>query len=244
MDSYATRAMWCWLLILIGLVVSPINVKAATIDLSNGGTAADPNNPGTIPMGANPYVLANNGQTTIGIYVQGGEMVNGMNLNIQVADGGADTGGTINGPKIVAVNYMAAGAVFSDATKFTASFNGAVSAANPSATSSQFWSANITATSNSVNDMVPLNSNGGKVLLATVTFDTTGLAGGGTYALILDSSLQGTSFTDHSMMGGFAPTIVDGFIQIAQTVPEPGSLTLLGVVGCGFLLRRRRFVLV
>src|SRR3989304_2976478 len=45
-------------------------------------------------------LLPDQADQAIDIYVSGGDLVQGVNLNIQVADGGPEAGGSINGPVI------------------------------------------------------------------------------------------------------------------------------------------------
>jgi len=153
------------------------------------------------------------GQTIqIMVSTDAGDRAGGCNLNAEIAGGGPAYGGEF-GPAITAVN-METGTVFA----------GQAEDANDIGSLAQMATYSIVTTSGTV------LADG---LLATLTIDTTGFTTpGSTWTLELGQTLNGP--TD------FAPTpviITEGTIEI---IPEPTTLSLLGLIGLPLLRRQRR----
>lgn len=164
---------------------------------------------GQIVIDVGDYTLLPNtpGQT-ISIRVSGGAAVQGLNFNVQVADG-YPTGGSIDGPNITGLDLLGTA---SNPTIFFANNSGA---RTPVRSDPQVWSESLTTGSGTV------NASG---LLAVVTVDTSGWFGG-SWSFALGNTQEGA--TDFA---GLPATITDGTITV---VPEPASAT---VVGVGLLL--------
>ena len=73
---------------------------------------------GTAVISVGDYVLqANQAAQPVQIFVSGGEQVQGLNLYVQVADGGAFAGGTATGPTISSVDILT-GTIFATSNPF------------------------------------------------------------------------------------------------------------------------------
>lgn len=139
---------------------------------------------------------------TLEIYVSGGDAVSGVNFNIQVADGGPETGGSIDGPVITGLDILTG-------TIFAASNSGSV---NPEALAGldyPQWESRTTLTA------------GGTVaasgLLATVTLDTTGFSAGQSFDLIMGGPTALNGPTDFA---GLTAVITNGLINlVAAGIP-------------------------
>ncbi|NJL30124.1 MAG: hypothetical protein HC898_00015 [Phycisphaerales bacterium] len=152
---------------------------------------------------------------TISILVKGGQAVQGLNFNIQIADGGPAAGGSILGPSITAVDILT-GTIFAANNTGNPQGNGIL------VPQVAFYS--TTTASGSV---------AAQGLLASVTLDTTGFFAG-TFDLILSNTINSsTNFA--SMNPALSPTIIDGSITL---VPEPMSLMI--VIGAGLMMQGRR----
>jgi hypothetical protein len=174
-------------------------------------------------IGAQPTILVGDhslqpeqaGQTII-LNVSGGDFVAGLNFNAQVADGGSEAGGTINGPKITGVDLLTG-------TPFAGNNTGQTEGGGVP----QVAIYTVTTQNGTV-------SADGK--LATLTLDTTGIAPG-VYSLSLFETLNGPT----SFLSGTGDTIdaaiTDGSITI---VPEPTIMALGGTMAICLLNRRRR----
>ncbi len=160
-------------------------------------------------------LLADTANQLIEIMVSGGDSVQGLNLRLQVADGGThpDAGGSIDGPKISNVDLVT-GTIF----------DGNNTGQNDLLSLPQVSVQSIT----TANGMVAADG-----LLATVLIDTTGFTEG-EFDLWAGDTLDGP--TDFA---GIPASITDGSIRI---VPEPASfvglLTGLGAI-CAALRRVR-----
>lgn len=149
---------------------------------------------------------------TVQIFVSGGDAVQGLNFNAQVADGGpGDAGGVIDGPNLTHADIITG-------TIFATNNSGEV---NPG---SLPQIAIRTTTTNS-------GTVAAEGLLATLTVDTTGFLVG-TWDLKLAGTLNGN--TDFA---GVPAAIVNGTITI---VPEPHALGLAGLATLGLMRRRSR----
>jgi hypothetical protein len=138
---------------------------------------------------------------TIPIYVSGGLPVQGLNFNIQVADGGPEVpGGSTDGPAIQHVDILT-GTIFGDNNTGSADADGAHADAFPQVE----WRSTTTRSGT-----VPAEG-----LLAVVTIDTTGFDRGSWVLRISGTANGDTDFA------GLAATLVDGSITIAHSWRNP-----------------------
>jgi hypothetical protein len=156
-------------------------------------------------------VLApNTANQKVQLFVVGGDAVQAVDCNVQIADGGLALGGVIDGPKLSDLDILT-GTIFSGNN---------TGAQNPGS----FPQLAIRNTTTSGGNALASG------LLATVTIDTTGFFSG-TYALNLKNTLNGP--TDFATV---PVTITDGFI----VVPEPALSYLGWVGLLTLRRRRRR----
>lgn len=165
-------------------------------------------------------LIENKPNQTIALTVSGGDVVQGLNFNLQVADGGPDEGGSIAGPAITAVDIIGAGTIFADNN---------TGQNDDSLNSPQLF---VTSTTTSMGTVAADGT------LAFVTFDTTGFFAGSTFTLLLKDTLNGA--TDFA---GIPATITNGTLAITA-IPEPSAMLYVGMiaamVGAGVRLTRRR----
>lgn len=155
---------------------------------------------------------ANQAGQIIEIHVTGNIPVSGVNLNIQIDEGGsAMPGQSDRGPRIEEV----------DVTNDTIFDGNHADEFNPG--SFPQLAIRILTTQNG-----SVNAQG---LLGKLTLDTTGVSPG-TYALRLGDTLNGPRD-----FAGLGVDIVDGWVTV---VPEPASLVLLGLLGCTMIRTRQR----
>lgn len=126
------------------------------------------------------------------VYVRGGSPVQGLNLNAQVADGGAAAGGQVAGPSITAVD-LTTGTIFA---------GNAVGPDDPGSLPQLAMRTITTASGTVVADG----------LLATLTLDTTGFTNG-VYRLALGATANG--FTDFA---GLPASITDGWLVVGLRI--------------------------
>ena len=186
----------------IALSLSLAASAQATPIIIVGNHVLQPNTPGQI----------------IDINVSGGDAVQGLNFNAQVADGGPEVGGVIVGPSIKG-HILPFGAP-------ATTFNPLPTIFQPNNTGeqdvsgglSQFLGLITTTGSGSV------SANG---LLARLEVDTTGFFGG-TWDLLLSGTVNAD--TDFA---GIPIGIQNGTLHIQYTAPEPSSFVLatLGILG-------------
>ena len=153
---------------------------------------------------------------TIPVTVTGGEAVQGVVLNVQIADGYPDVSGSvINGPNITGIDLTGDGTVYGEAGH---------TGMNVIANSPQMWVVGTSTTTGTV----PASGT-----LALLTIDTTGFfAGSGPWSLMLEDTFNGdTNF--QTLTGQLVPEITNGRIFIEGSadpaVPEPASLILLSL---------------
>jgi hypothetical protein len=163
----------------------------------------------TILVGEHNLLPDTPGQT-IQIFVTGGNAVQGLNFNGQVADGGPEVGGSIDGPNITSADILT-GTIF-----------GSNNTGQQDPGSFPQLAIRTTSTSSGT-----VTADG---LLATLSIDTTGFLKG-SWPLKLGDTLNGP--TDFA---GIPITITDGSIA----VPEPAGAALLLIAGAGVTTRRRR----
>jgi hypothetical protein len=142
-------------------------------------------------------LLPNTPNQTIQLSVTGGDAVQALNFNAQVADGGPELGGVVNGPDITAANIVT-GTIFS----------GNNSGQQDPGSFPQLAIRTTTTSSGSI---------AASGVLATLTISTVGISSG-TFPLKLNDTLNGP--TDFATV---PVTITDGFI----VVPEPATLSIL-----------------
>jgi hypothetical protein len=167
-------------------------------------SAAPPTVAATIDAGT--HLLAPNtpGQQ-VPILVTGGEPISGIDLFVQIGDGGAVVGGDDTGPIITNLDLVT-GAIF--ATNNSGVFT------DPTPL---IWGATTTTTSGTV------SASG---VLATLTIDTTGILTG-QFDLILNPPSTGpTAFADSSV----ATMLVNGRLQIGTPPIAPGDYNHNGTV--------------
>lgn len=151
--------------------------------------------------------------------VPGEGNIDGLELNMQIGDGGAALGGTDIGPTFQGVD-MILGTIWS----------GPGGGANQDDPFDEPLARQSTVFSNSL-----FSADG---LVATVTFDTTGFSGG-TYDFRLSGvagSFDSIFFRGQDTVPTIAP---NGFLRISP-VPEPTSAILFAGLGGWVLIRRRK----
>jgi hypothetical protein len=141
---------------------------------------------------------------TIPIYVSGGWPVQGLNFNIQVADGGPSAGGMLSAPVITDVDILTA-------TIFAATNTGLRTDANYPGGADPVPQHEYRGTTTAAGTV------SAEGLLATVTIDTTGFERG-SWSLVMSNTVNGS--TDFA---GLASTIVDGVIILPRTWSNPDN---------------------
>lgn len=151
--------------------------------------------------------------------------IGGMDLAIQVGDGGPAGGGSVLGPILESVNLVV-GTIF-DGHDFGGQFGDAANVDQR-----QFWSV-VAPTAEVPGD--------GRSLLATVTFDTTGFGAGS-----WDVALSGLAFAESRLFDPFGEPLAVQFGNSALTiVPEvspgwmAGMLLVMAVGGTRFVARSK-----
>jgi hypothetical protein len=181
-------------------------------------------NIGNIPLQPNTA-----GQTfTLVVQNQGSAVqVGALNFNAQVADGGPEVGGTVDGPDITGVDIIT-GTVFDG-----------VSTQNDPGSTTQY--ANRTTTVPATPGSVTLGA-GSTTTFATITISTVGFSSPQSWSFNLDNTIAGFGSTKYSTaLGADIPiTITDGMISVV--VPEPSTYAMIFGVGCvGVAVFKRRF---
>jgi hypothetical protein len=141
---------------------------------------------------------------TIPIYVSGGWPVQGLNFNIQVADGGPSAGGVLSAPVITDVDILTA-------TIFAATNTGLRTDMDPPAGADPVPQHEYRGTTTAAGTV------SAEGLLATVTIDTTGFERG-SWSLVMSNTVNGS--TDFA---GLASTIVEGVIILPGTWSNPDN---------------------
>ena len=144
---------------------------------------------------------------TITLSATGGDAVQGMNLYIQVDDGGVPNGGAATMPKITAVDIIGSGTLF----------DGNNTGQTDVFASDLLWAASVTTDS----ETVPASGT-----LALVTIDTAGTAPGEVYSLLLKETAVGIFGAPgvDTDFAGLPASITNGSLTI---VPEPNTLSIL-----------------
>lgn len=161
---------------------------------------------------------ANTGNQARPFFVSGGDNVNGLELDLQIGDGGVFIGGTDTGPRMGTID-MITGTIFAGASP------------------TQQNVVNSPLAKQSTVDTTSLVTANG--LIAQVVFDTTGI-GPGLYAFRLSGvagQFNSTFFNSATPVTTIAP---NGFLRVTA-IPEPSSLlVVLGSTAVCLLRRRRR----
>jgi hypothetical protein len=157
----------------------------------------------------------------IPIMITGGDSVTDMIFRVQVADGGADVGGSIDGPEITGIHFN--GSIWGNAPGGFTNFSGG--------TAKQLLRHNVSV---GASDQDPSVQAAG--ILATVIINPFGFQIGQTFTLNVSGTFNGDTQLKNQEQD-VAVTFDNGTIEI---VPEPASLTVLGVAGLFLLMPRRR----
>ena len=157
-----------------------------------------------IDVGVVP-LLPNTPEQKVRIYVSDGIDVQGLNFNIQIADGGVAAGGSIVGPEIEDVDIL-----------FGTPFDGNNTGQNDSLSMRQIWVQTTTTASGTV------FANG---LLAILTINTAGFAGQ-VFDLKVGDTLNGD--TDFA---GLPIDVTNGYLAILATAAFAGDRNADGFVG-------------
>jgi hypothetical protein len=160
----------------------------------------------------------NRANQAIEFFVSGGDAVDGLELDLQIRDGGSTVGGVDTGPRFGTIDLIT-GTIFAGA--------------NPT---QQNVVQGLLAIQSTVDTTSTVLANG---RIATVNFDTTGF-GPGLYAFSMTVRPQGGGSFPTTFFNGVnvVPTTApDGFIRV---VPEPSSCLLIaGLAGLAGMRRRR-----
>jgi len=151
----------------------------------------------------------------------------GINLNLQIGDGGIEAGGTDAGPRIVDVDLFASGAVF--ATRNNGRGGGG-------AIVPQLFEVGTLIPAGTTLSLLP-----GEHLLASVTLDLGALEAGGTWQVFLDTLNGTTALLDPQ--GQSIPASLEGGTVSLVLVPESmwmASVIAVGLMGYGISTMRRR----
>ena len=152
------------------------------------------------------YLLANDSHK-IAIIVSGGEALKGVNLDVQIGDGGTLNGGTTTGPTITAVDITGAGTIF----------YGNNTTASTSSAGNLMWMAETTVSSGTVT---------GSGTLAYLTINTTGLTAGSTLYYV---KLANVAATYSGISGGLTTNLVNATGGTADTNLNTGVIKIVSV---------------
>jgi len=160
---------------------------------------------------------------TFSILVTGGGSVQGLDFYIQIGDGGTANNGSGTKPIITNVDIVGAGTVFNASN---------VGQTNALA-SGLLWAVSTTTDTNKSNY---LDASG---VIAYVTINTAGTAMGESYPLRLSGVATGALGNPgaDTAFASVPAAITNGRIDI---IPEPATLSMLGLSLMGIIARRRR----
>jgi len=152
---------------------------------------------------------------TVEFSVSGGDLFDGLELDLQVGDGGVDIGGALTGPTMTAIDLTT---------------NTIFSANGPN-------QANVVAfplaRQSTVDTATAVLANG---IIGRVTFDTTGI-GLGNFDLLLTGVAGAFDTTFFNGANALAATVPNGTIRV---VPEPSSMAIIIAASAGLVFRRYR----
>jgi hypothetical protein len=178
-----------------------------------------------------PALQADTPGQTVSIYVEnGGSSVQllGLDLNLQIADGGPAAGGTQAGPAISSVDLFSPGLLFS------------VNNNGPSGAGSivpQVYEIGTLASSGTT-----LTLPSGLSLLAQVSLDTTGFTDGGLHWDWTLATLNGSTQLIDAHAAPIPITLADGSLTLIPA-PEPVDCTTLAVTSMlGFALVQKKLL--
>ncbi|MGA2621198.1 MAG: right-handed parallel beta-helix repeat-containing protein [Thermoguttaceae bacterium] len=171
--------------------------------LTNAGTVT-----GGLTIEGGTHYFAPNTQNTIAVTASGGAAVEGMNLCVQVGDGGQANGGTNTQPTITALDITGKG------TLFSASNTGS----SPQQDGPLMWMASTTTDENAAATLPAAGD------VALVTIDTKGTAAGQSFPLRL-SDVAGSIFAGGigSDFAGITPSVQDGRLVVVDMAWRPGA---------------------
>ena len=207
-------------------------------------------------------LTANSTTNTVKIYIRDttADTFHGVAMYIQIGDGGNNINGTAqaqvpqDGPMISGVNLSPTGGYFAGATNKIASTSGSgvYDTSGSAGSESQVYIANGTL-SGAATDALPTapitGTPPGTSLLLTMVIDTqtgassySGISSFPIYVRALDSNGNQPAGNNSSFSGGTGSTIHWTDTGASLFLPEPTSLSLLGLVGIPALMSRRRRV--
>jgi hypothetical protein len=169
------------------------------------------------------YNLAKGGTVQVPVYVSGDEVLMGMEFDFQIADGLGEQ------PSIQSVDLLT-GTMWAGETTGALDIMGMYP---------QLAMISVTPTA----DHAAGNGTGGNKLLAVVTLAASATCPDGTYTLSMADTQNGPSVFVHTYIGApnDEPYQVDMVGGVGTVhVPEPVSMSLLGLGALGLLARRRR----
>jgi hypothetical protein len=169
----------------------------------------------TFGNGGTIDLLPNAAGQVVEFSVSGGDLFDGLELDLQVGDGGVDIGGVLTGPSMTAIDLTT---------------NTIFSANGPN-------QANVVAfplaRQSTVDTATAVLANG---IIGRVTFDTTGI-GLGNFDLLLTGVAGAFDTTFFNGANALAATVPNGTIRV---VPEPSSMAIIIAASAGLVFRRYR----
>ena len=198
--------------LLTALIASAVPVAAQQFIIDLPDLLLQPNTPGQ----------------SFDLYVQNDDVafpVTGIRVELMVADGGTEAGGTVQGPAISNVD-VTSGTAFASPNNNGPGGQGSVVP--------QLFERSTLTPSGTVN--IPSGSS----KFATVTFDTTGFGPGTEVSYTVNTGPERNGPTVyHTQFGDYQPTLINGTLTV---VPEPSQYAVISGVACllGAVVYRRK----